>query len=76
MSCCKTEPRALTAAGKWDYAAWHDDTPQRTFEARQSRIVASIHQGDPETGLLLVPSGLWNPAPQAAGACVQNSSVA
>jgi thiopeptide-type bacteriocin biosynthesis protein len=53
--------RALTAAGKWDqaaeHAAWHDDTPQRMSEARQSRIAASIHQGDPEFALALASSG-------------------
>ena len=54
--------RALTVAGKWDqaaeHAAWHDDTPQRMFEARQSRIVASILQGDPEFALALIGSGI------------------
>ena len=53
--------RALTAAGKWDqaaeHAAWHDDTPQRMFEARQSRIVASICESDPEFALALIGSG-------------------
>jgi hypothetical protein len=53
--------RALTVAGKWDqaaeHAAWHDDTPQRMFEARQSRIVASLCEGDPEFALALIGSG-------------------
>jgi hypothetical protein len=52
--------RALTAAGNWDqaaeHAAWHDDTPQRMFEDRQSRIAASILQGDPEFALALIGS--------------------
>jgi thiopeptide-type bacteriocin biosynthesis protein len=53
--------RSLAAAGKWDqaaeHAAWHDDAPHRMFEARQSRIAASIQEGDTAFALALAGSG-------------------
>lgn len=52
--------RALTVAGQWqqaaEHAAWHDDAPQRMFEARQTRIAVSIRDGDPEFALALIGS--------------------